>query len=148
MQAISCVCLHCYHQQLLFTVISRDVFFVSKGHRKPETYRILWTDPMPIAAMQCFKNKAPENTGFSGLYDLLLISTVKSYTLDRYSPVLVSILILSPWFTNRGTFTCAPVSTVAGFVAPWAVSPLNPGSVSVISSSTNRGGSIANTLPL
>ena len=26
-----------------------------------------------------------------------------SYTRDRYSPVLVSILITSPWFTNRGT---------------------------------------------
>ena len=40
------------------------------------------------------------------------------YTLDRYSPVLVSILILSPRSTNSGTFTLAPVSTVAGFVAP------------------------------
>ena len=70
------------------------------------------------------------------------------YTRDRYSPVLVSILILSPCSTNRGTFTFAPVSTVAGLVAPVAVSPLNPGSVSVISSSTKRGGSTANTLPL
>ncbi len=36
----------------------------------------------------------------------------------RYSPVLVSIWTLSPWFTNSGTLICAPVSTVAGFVAP------------------------------
>lgn len=42
----------------------------------------------------------------------------------------------------------AAVSTIAGFVAPCAVSPLNPGSVSVISSSTNNGGSTAYTLPL
>ena len=40
------------------------------------------------------------------------------YALDKYSPVLVSILITSPWFTNNGTFTVAPVSTVAGLVAP------------------------------
>ena len=48
---------------------------------------------------------------------------------------------------NRGTFIDAPVSTTAGFVAPVAVSPLNPGSVSVTSSYTNNGGSTANTLP-
>ena len=46
---------------------------------------------------------------------------------------------------NKGTCTWAPVSTTAGFVAPVAVSPLNPGSVSVTSNSTNKGGSIANT---
>jgi len=38
-------------------------------------------------------------------------------------------LILSPSFTNKGTLTVAPVSTVAGFVAPVAVLPLIPGSV-------------------
>ena len=74
--------------------------------------------------------------------------SLNNYARDRYSPVLVSILILSPWLTNRGTATVAPVSTVAGLLAPVAVSPLNPGSVSVISSSTNRGGSTENTLPL
>ena len=39
-------------------------------------------------------------------------------TRDRYSPVLVSIFSLSPVLTNSGTMTCAPVSTVAGLVAP------------------------------
>jgi len=51
------------------------------------------------------------------------------YTLFMYSPVLVSILILSPMFTNKGTCTTAPVSTVAGFEAPVAVSSLNTVSV-------------------
>ena len=36
----------------------------------------------------------------------------------------------------------APVSSFAGFVPPVAVSPLNPGSVSTTSSSTNVGSSI------
>ena len=73
---------------------------------------------------------------------------VTDYTLERYSPVLVSILMTSCSSTNKGTFTVAPVSTVAGLVAPVAVSPLNHGSVSVISNSTNKGGSTENTLPL
>ena len=67
------------------------------------------------------------------------------YTRDKYSPVLVSILITFPISTNNGTITFAPVSTIAGFVAPVAVSPLKPGSVSVISNSTNNGGSTAKT---
>lgn len=53
-----------------------------------------------------------------------------------YSHVRVSILILSPVLMNRGTLISAPVSTVAGFVAFVAVSPLIPGSVSVTSRST------------
>lgn len=40
------------------------------------------------------------------------------YTLDRYSPVRVSIFSTSPVSQNSGTLTTAPVSTVAGFVAP------------------------------
>ena len=44
-----------------------------------------------------------------------------------YSHVRVSILILSPVLMNRGTLISAPVSTVAGFVAFVAVSPLIPG---------------------
>ena len=68
-----------------------------------------------------------------------------SYTLERYSPVLVSILIVSPWFTKSGTLRVAPVSTVHGFVVPVAVSPLTHGSHSVISSSTKSGGSTAKT---
>lgn len=51
----------------------------------------------------------------------------------------MSILITSPLSTNKGTFIVAPVSTVAGLVAPVAVSPLKPGSVSITSSSTKLG---------
>ena len=69
---------------------------------------------------------------FITLYSLLI------YTRERYSPVRVSILITSSCSTNKGTYTVAPVSTTAGFVAPVAVSPLNPGSVSVIFNSTKQ----------
>mgnify|MGYP007115094230 CR=1 FL=1 len=47
---------------------------------------------------------------------------------------------MSPTFTNKGTFIVAPVSTVAGFVAPVAVSPLTPGSVLITFNSTKFGG--------
>ncbi len=40
-----------------------------------------------------------------------------------YLPSAVSILIHSPSWTKRGTLTVAPVDTVAGLVAPLAVSP-------------------------
>ena len=51
--------------------------------------------------------------------------------------------------TNSGTFIVYPVSNSAGFVCPApAVFPANPGSVYVTSSSTNIGGSTANTFPL
>lgn len=50
---------------------------------------------------------------------LLIFSyTFYTYALDRYSPERVSILIFSPCSTKSGTATCAPVSTIAGFVAP------------------------------
>ena len=48
-----------------------------------------------------------------------------------YSPVRVSIRSVSPSLTNSGTTTTRPVSIVAFLRAPWAVSPANPGSVSV-----------------
>ena len=67
---------------------------------------------------------------------LLRILLSFPYALDKYSPVRVSILIISSCSTNNGTATCAPVSTIAGLVAPCAVLPLNPGSVSVTRSST------------
>lgn len=35
-----------------------------------------------------------------------------------YWPVLVSTSISSPMLTNKGTFTTAPVSRVAGFEPP------------------------------
>src|ERR1700743_392608 len=50
------------------------------------------------------------------------------FTLSTYSPVLVLIRINSPSFTNKGTLTVAPVSTLAGFRVRVAVSPLTPGS--------------------
>src|SRR6266496_325305 len=53
------------------------------------------------------------------------------FTLSTYSPVLVFIRMSSPSFTNKGTFTVAPVSTFAGFNVLVAVSPLNPGSLYV-----------------
>ena len=45
----------------------------------------------------------------------------------------------SPASTKSGTLTVAPVSSFAGFVAFVAVSPLKPGSVSTIFSSTCAG---------
>ena len=46
-----------------------------------------------------------------------------------YSPVLVSILIISPIFINNGTEISNPFSSVAGFPDVVVVFPLNPGSV-------------------
>ena len=54
-------------------------------------------------------------------------------------------MIFSPWLTNNGTNTIAPVSTVAGFVAPVAVSPFTPGSVAIISSYYKATGKDMNT---
>ena len=47
------------------------------------------------------KQKSPINTSF--LVFMGLLNFVKNYALDKYSPVLVSILILSFWLTNNGT---------------------------------------------
>lgn len=128
--AVLCICCDCRHSfaYALFPCRMIPHFLISLRQKKRRFPQI--TLPEPAFLYQ----------------DLSIIRC--DYTRDRYSPVLVSILILSPCSTNRGTFTFAPVSTVAGLVAPVAVSPLNPGSVSVISSSTKRGGSTANTLPL
>ena len=52
-----------------------------------------------------------------------------NYTLDRYSPVLVSILITSPVFTNKGTLTVAPVSTEPGFKGDTATGASKPATV-------------------
>ena len=54
------------------------------------------------------------------------------FNLSHTGDYVVSILIVSPWLTNNGTKILAPVSRIAGFVAPVAVSPLTPGSDSVI----------------
>ncbi len=45
----------------------------------------------------------------------------------------------SPTFTKSGTWTTAPVSSVAGLVTFETVSPFTPGSVSVTASSTDGG---------
>ena len=45
----------------------------------------------------------------------------------------------SPTLTNSGTWTTAPVSSVAGFVTLETVSPFTPGSVSVTASSSDEG---------
>ena len=52
---------------------------------------------------------------------------------------MLSIFILSPSFINKGTFTIAPVSSVAGLVAFVAVFPLTPGSVETTSKTTLGG---------
>src|SRR5215208_6719668 len=65
----------------------------------------------------------------------------------RYAPERVSTLIRSPVSTNSGTWTTAPVSTVAGLVAPETRSPLTPGSVSATSSSTAAGSSTPMAVP-
>src|SRR5581483_10106379 len=65
----------------------------------------------------------------------------------RYSPVRVSTLMRSPVSTNSGTWTTAPVSSVAGFLAPDTRSPWTPGSVWETSSSTAAGSSTPTTWP-
>src|SRR5574337_517786 len=69
------------------------------------------------------------------------------FTLPTCSPVRVSTLIFSPCGTNSGTRTTAPVSSVAGLPPVPAVSPLTPGSVSEITSSTKFGGATINGEP-
>jgi hypothetical protein len=49
--------------------------------------------------------------------------------------------------TNSGTWTVAPVSSVAGFVTFETVSPFTPGSVSVTASSTAAGSCTPDGLP-
>ena len=50
-------------------------------------------------------------------------------------------------FTNSGTWTVAPVSSVAGFVTFETVSPFTPGSVSATVSSTDAGSCRPDGLP-
>jgi Xaa-Pro aminopeptidase len=59
-----------------------------------------------------------------------------------------STLMRSPMFTKSGTWTTAPVSSVAGFVTFETVSPFTPGSVSVTASSTEAGIWIPDGFPL
>ena len=71
-----------------------------------------------------------------------------AYARSMYSPVRVSIRIISPSVMNMGTRIYAPVYRVAVFRLLVAVSPFTPGSVLVTSSSTKLGGSTPNTLSL
>src|SRR5512143_1502170 len=66
---------------------------------------------------------------------------VRAQTRVWYSPVRVSIRIVSPGSTKIGTWTTRPVSVVAGFRAPDCVSPAQPGAVSVTVRSTVTGSS-------
>src|SRR5438445_7002965 len=52
-----------------------------------------------------------------------------AHTRVMYSPVRVSTLIFVPGSMKSGTCTVAPLSSVAGFVAPETRSPFTPGSV-------------------
>src|SRR5581483_4196737 len=67
---------------------------------------------------------------------------------SMYAPVRVSIRRTSPSSMNRGTWTTAPVSSVAGFEPPDAVSPRRPGSVRTTASSTKFGTSTPTGSPL
>src|SRR5579859_4204797 len=71
-----------------------------------------------------------KNDGEKALRDDSHFSRPKGDYLTRstYWPVRVSIHTRSPGFTNRGTLTTAPVSSVAGLVTLLAVSPRTPGS--------------------
>ena len=53
----------------------------------------------------------------------------------------MSTLIDSPGFTNSGTWTTRPVSSVAGLRAPETRSPWTPGSVSA-TDELDRGGQV------
>src|ERR1700728_3974826 len=74
----------------------------------------------------------------------------RAYLLTRswYCPVEVSTLIHSPSLMKSGTLTTAPEVSVAGLVAPLAVSPLMPGSLEATCMMTFGGRSTAIALPL
>src|SRR5690606_11499839 len=67
--------------------------------------------------------------------------------LPRYSPERVSTRTTSPCSMNSGTLTVAPDSSSAGLEPPETVSPLTPGSVLVIVSSTTLGRVTLSGLP-
>jgi len=95
---------------------------------------------LTLEVMKQFAMKLPENKNYKEFYfshknaetrqALSLQDTmIYSFTLSTYSPVLVLMRMSSPSFTNKGTFTVAPVSIVAGLSVRVAVSPLIPGSL-------------------
>src|SRR5579885_1403215 len=75
--------------------------------------RVWWADALAIFYQGLRPYKAPRSS--AGVLHTLTRST--------YSPVRVSILIVSPDSTNSGTLTVAPVSSVAAFSTLVAVSP-------------------------
>ena len=64
-----------------------------------------------------------------------------------YSPVRVSISILSPVVTNSGTATSKPLASLAGYMTLPDVSPFTAGSVYITSRSTEFGSSTEMALP-
>ena len=72
---------------------------VEKAH--PDVFKMCIRDrfyPFLYFLFRSSKEKAAaKSPDFAAAHPLQL------YTLDRYSPVLVSILITSSWFTNSGT---------------------------------------------
>src|SRR6185503_17786967 len=70
-----------------------------------------------------------------------LVLPIDHQTRVWYSPVRVSMRIVSPVSTKIGTCTTRPVSVVAGLRAPVCVSPAKPGSVSTTDRSTLTGNS-------
>ena len=70
-----------------------------------------------------------------------VIASAPGQTRVWYSPVRVSMRMVSPCSTKIGTCTTRPVSVVAGLRAPDCVSPAKPGSVSTTLRSTVTGSS-------
>ena len=94
-----------------------DSFFVKRGI---EIFFAVFSEKADIYFFE--KEESP-------LLSSHLQYSIYPFALSMYSPVLVSILILSPITTNNGTCKVYPVEIVAGFVALPIVSPFNPGSV-------------------
>src|SRR5690606_18368546 len=82
---------------------------------------------MDLAQIGSKKRSVPLHTPFSGWI---------LHARETYSPLRVSMMRRSPSWTNKGTWTTNPVSSLADLLPPVAVSPLMPGSVSTTSSST------------
>ena len=72
---------------------------------------------------------------------------VPGETRRRYSPVRVSISMLSPVVTNSGTWISIPEASLAGFITLPDVSPFTAGSVYFTSRTTEVGSSTEIALP-
>src|SRR5829696_6177032 len=116
------------------------------GHRPPQQVGLEQDVEGPPAGGRAGAGRSPGGFGGAGPAPPMR-QGVAHCTRVRYAPERVSTLIRSPVSTNSGTWTTAPVSTVAGLVAPETRSPLMPGSVSVTSSSTAAGSSTPMAVP-